>query len=394
MKISTDEQKIQELLTRGVDEVIVKDVLEKKLKSGKKLRIKFGIDPTGFDMHIGHAVPLRKLKQFQDLGHEVILLIGDYTAMVGDPTGRDATRPMLTREDVERNMKNYVEQAGRVLNTKNIEIRYNSEWYKDEKSDFMLELTGKITVARVLDRDDFQKRLKEGNDIQMQEILYPLMQGYDSVALRADVEIGGTDQKFNLLMGRKLQKRYDQDEQDVITVPILEGTDGIKKMSKTYDNYIGLLDSPEDIYGKTMSIPDNMIIKYFELATEVPLSEIEEYKKQLEGGENPRNIKMKLAYEITKLYHGEEGAKAGQENFEKVIQGKDKPEDIEELKPSKNDIITVLVESGFVKSTTEARQNIKGGGVKVGDVKVEDISMEVKLGDIVQKGKRFFVKIK
>jgi len=394
MKILTDENKIQELLTRGVEEIIKKDSLEKRLLSGKRLSIKFGIDPTGSDMHIGHAIPLRKLKQFQDLGHRTILLIGDYTATIGDPTGRNETRPMLKREDIEKNMATYLEQASKVIDLKKTEVRYNSEWYKDKGASFLMELTSKITVARVIDRDDFQKRLKLGQDIQMQEIMYPLLQGYDSVMLEADVEIGATDQKFNMLMGRKLQKRYDQAEQEVITLPILEGTDGVKKMSKTYDNYIGLLDGAEDMYGKTMSVPDEMIIKYFELATEVSLNEIDDYKKQLKNGENPRNVKMKLAYELTKLYHGDKGAKAGQEHFESVIQSKDKPEEISELKPSKNDIITVLVEAEFVKSTTEARQNIKGGGVKVNDKKIVDFNLEVKSGDIVQKGKRFFVKIK
>jgi len=381
-------------LTRGVEEVIKKENLEKLLLSGKKLNIKLGIDPTGSDLHIGHAIPLRKLKQFQELGHNAILLIGDYTATIGDPTGRNETRPMLSREDIKKNMKTYLEQASKVLDLDKIQIRYNNEWYKDKKADFMMELTGKITVARVIDRDDFKKRLKEGQDIQMQEILYPLLQGYDSVMLEANVEIGGTDQKFNLLMGRKLQKRYDQAEQDIITLPILEGTDGIKKMSKTYGNYIGLLDSPEDMYGKTMSIPDELIIKYFELATEVSLDKIEEYKKELKNGVNPRDVKAVLAYEIAKLYHGEKGAEKGQENFRKVAQSKDKPEEILELSPTKNDIITTLVEAGFVKSTTEARQNVKGGGVKINDKKVENHTEEVKAGDIVQKGKRFFVKIK
>ena len=394
MAVNTDPKKIEELLTRGVDEVIVLEDLKKKLEIGKKLRIKFGIDPTGSDMHIGHAVPLRKLRQFQDMGHQVILLIGDYTAMVGDPTGRDQTRPVLKRENIEENMKTYVEQAGKILDMKKLEIRYNSEWYKDKKVDFMMELTGKITVARVLDRDDFKKRLEGGSDIQMQEILYPLLQGYDSVVLESDVEIGGTDQKFNLLMGRKLQKRYDQPEQDIITSPLLEGTDGVKKMSKTYGNYIGLMDTSEDVYGKTMSVPDDLIIKYFELATDIEMDKIEGYKKQLESGTNPRDVKAILAYELTRLYHGEEGAKKGQEHFASVIQGDKKPEDMLEIAPSKNDIITALVEAELVKTTSEARRAIDQGGVKINDEKVESIDAEVKSGDVVQKGKRHFVKIK
>ena len=295
MKINTDAKKIQELLTLGVEKIIDKSSLEKKLKSGKKLRIKFGIDPTGSKLHLGHSVPLRKLKQFQELGHTVILLIGDFTAMVGDPTGRNETRPMLKKEDVKKNMATYIEQAAKILDISKVEIRHNSEWFKDKGWNFVMSLTGKITVARVLERDDFKERLKEGSDIQMQEILYPLMQGYDSVVLKADVEIGGTDQKFNLLMGRKLQKRYDEPEQDILTTPILEGTDGIKKMSKTYDNYIALLDQPDEMYGKIMSIPDNLIIRYFELATDISLDQIEQYKKNLKNGFNPRDLKMKLA---------------------------------------------------------------------------------------------------
>jgi len=320
-------------------------------------------------------------------------LIGDYTAMIGDPTGKNETRPILTRADVEANMKTYIEQASRVLDMDNIEIRHNSEWYGEKGFDFALELTSKVTVARILERDDFQKRLKEGNDIQMQEIMYPLLQGYDSVMLDADVEIGGTDQKFNMLMGRKLQKRYDKAEQDVIMIPLLEGTDGVKKMSKTYGNYIGLLDSAEDIYGKTMSIPDEMILKYFEFCTEVSLGEIEGYKNRLEDGENPRNIKMLLAEEITKLYHGDDGVEKGRTHFERVIQSGGRPEEIEEITPSSYEIISVLVEAGAVNSNSEARRSIEQGGVKVNDEKVLDLKHVLQSGDVLQKGKRFFVKI-
>ncbi len=395
MFINTDPQKIQELLSRGVEEVIEKEVLRKKLLSGKKLRIKFGIDPTGSQLHIGHAVPLRKLKQFQELGHQVILLIGDYTAMIGDPTGRDSTRPILTKEDVKKNMKTYVKQASKVIDIDQVEIRQNSEWYGAPNfTALLMDLTSKITVARILERDDFQKRLKTGSDIAMQEIMYPLLQGYDSVALEADVEIGGTDQKFNLLMGRKMQKKYDQPEQDILTVPLLEGTDGEKKMSKSYGNYIALEDSAEEMFGKVLSIPDSLIIKYFELATDEPMSLVEDYKKKLEAGENPMKIKTELAKALTKLYHGEAGAKKGEEHFHKVFQEKSKPQEIPELKPSAMDIITVLVEAKICKSKSEARQVITQGGVKINDAKVEKIDAQVKAGDVVQKGSRFFVKIK
>ncbi len=395
MKTNTDPQKIEELLIRGVDEVIDKESLRKKLLSGRKLRIKLGIDPTGSQLHIGHAVPLRKLKQFQELGHQVILLIGDYTAMIGDPTGRDSTRPVLTNEDIKKNMQTYVEQASKVIDINQVEIRRNSEWYGAPNfTALLMDLTSKITVARILERDDFQKRLKTGSDIAMQEIMYPLLQGYDSVALEADVELGGTDQKFNLLMGRKLQKKYDQAEQDILTVPLLVGTDGEKKMSKSYGNFIALEDSAEDMFGKILSIPDNLIIKYFELVTDESVSMIESYQKQLEAGENPMKIKTELAKALTKLYHGEVGAQKGEEHFRKVFQEGNKPQELPELKPSVNDIVTVLVEANICKSKSEARQVIAQGGVKINDVKVEKIDEVVKPGDVVQKGSRFFVKIK
>lgn len=394
MKIKTDEQTINELLTRGVSEAIEKENLKKKLESGKRLRIKFGIDPTGSQLHIGHAVPLQKLRQFQKAGHQVILLIGDYTATIGDPSGRNETRPPLTQEQVKKNMETYVQQASKVIDINDIELRHNSEWYgKPDSARLFMELSSKITVARVLERDDFQKRLAEGSDIAMQEIMYPLLQGYDSVALQADVELGGTDQKFNLLMGRKLQKKYDQTEQDVITVPILEGLDGEKKMSKTYGNFIGLTDKPEEMFGKIMSIPDSLILKYFELATDTSMEEIEKYKEEMKNGANPRDYKMKLGQSLVKMYYNEEESKKAQEYFINTFSKKEIPTDIPELIPSKNDIITALIESKICKSTSEARQNIAQGGVKINEEKVSDIKTEVKKGDIIQKGSRFFVKI-
>jgi tyrosyl-tRNA synthetase len=394
MHIITDPKRIDEVLIRGVEEVIDQEHLKMKLLSGKQLRIKFGIDPTGSRIHIGHAVPLRKLRQFQDLGHTVILLIGDYTAMVGDPSGRDQTRPILSQEKIQENMKTYVEQASKVLDISKTEVRYNSEWFSQPNfSGLLMELTSFITVARILERDDFQKRLKEGSDIQMQEIMYPLLQGYDSVALHSDLELGGTDQKFNLLMGRKLQKKYNQEEQDIMTLPVLEGTDGIKKMSKSLGNFIALDDDDVDMFCKTMSIPDHLILKYFELATDVPLEKIEEYKEKMKNGENPKNIKILLAHELTRLYHGEESANRGQEYFASVFQNNQKPTEIDEIKPSISDIVTVLVEAGFVESRGEARRQIEGGGVKINDEKVASLEAQTKSGDIIQKGKRFFVKV-
>ncbi|MGI6314928.1 MAG: tyrosine--tRNA ligase [Patescibacteria group bacterium] len=397
MKINTDQQKIEEILTRGVDEVIEKESLKKKLESGKQLRIKLGIDPTGSQLHIGHAVPLRKLKQFQDLGHQVILLIGDYTATIGDPSGRNETRPILSMEQIKENEKTYIDQAAKVLDMSKVEIRHNGEWYgQNNFTGLLMELTSKITVARILERDDFQKRIKEGSDIQMQEIMYPLLQGYDSVALEADVELGGTDQKFNLLMGRKIQKRYNQKEQDVITVPLLVGTDGVKKMSKTYDNFIALEDKANEMYGKTMSIADELIIKYFELVTNVSMEEIKKLAKELENGANPRDLKMRLAFEIVKMYHNEAEAKSAQENFINTFAKKQVPEEMPEVKPSVYDLITILTESKICKSKSEVRQMIDQGGVKVNEKKVPngEYNFVIKSGDIVQKGSRFFVRVK
>lgn len=397
MKINTDDKKINELLTRGVEEVIELESLRKKLSSGKKLRVKLGIDPTGVDLHIGHAVPLRKLRQFQDVGHQAILLIGDYTAKIGDPTGHDETRPILSSKQVKENEKNYLVQASKVLDMDNLEVRHNSEWYdKPNFANLLMELTSKITVARVLERDDFQKRLKSGSDIRMQEMMYPLLQGYDSVALKADVEIGGSDQKFNLLMGRKIQKRYDQPEQDVMTFPILEGIDGERKMSKTYENYIALLDKPEEMFGKIMSIPDSLIIKYFELATTVSLKKIEEYRQKLAQGKNPRDIKMDLAKALISEYHDEQAAKNAQDFFISTFSKKEMPDNIPEIKPSKYDVLTVLLESKICSSKGEARRNIEQGGIKVNGEKLgtDAINHVCTKGDVVQKGARFFVRIK
>jgi len=384
-----DEKQINEVLTRGVEDIIVKESLEKKLKSGKQLRVKFGIDPTGSDLHIGHAVTLRKLKQFQDLGHNIILLIGDYTAMIGDPSGRDRTRPVLSEKDVKHNMKTYLAQAAKIINIKKAEIRHNSEWYKKPGfTHLLMDLTSRITVARVLERDDFQQRLKEGSDIQMQEIMYPLLQGYDSVMLKADVELGGSDQKFNLLMGRKLQKKYNQPEQDIMTMTLLEGIDGQKKMSKSYGNYIALLDTPEDMFGKIMSIPDDLIKKYFELATDVQNAEVE----KIIG--DPLKAKKRLAREIVALYHSAKSAQEAQENFVKVFSKGENPEEVQTIKVSNKNIIGVLVETGLASSNSEARRLISQAGVKSNGQVITDSTLILHSGEhLIQKGKRFFIKV-
>lgn len=394
----TKKEKIKELLERGVDEVIEKEHLKKRLIKGDKLRVKFGIDPTGSELHLGHLVPFRKLKQFQNLGHQVIFLIGDYTAKIGDPTGRSETRKMLTDEDIKNNMKDYIDQASKVLKMDEVEIRYNSEWYDKKGPAFMMELTSKFTFARMIERDDFKKRIKEDIDVSMVELLYPLLQGYDSVELRADVELGGRDQKFNLLTGRKAQRRYNQSEQDIITVPLLEGLDGVKKMSKSYGNYIAFNDSASDMFGKIMSLPDNLLWKYFKLLTDILEEEISKTEEKVRLNEvNPRDVKIDLAKEIIKIFYSEKEASEAQENFINVFQKKENPEDIKEfkIKEDKKKLIDIISEAGLTSSKGEARRLIEQGAVKI-DSKVEnkwDKEVKIKDGTIIQAGKRKFIKI-
>lgn len=390
---------IMNLLNRGVVDVIIREDLEAKLKKGKKLRIKLGIDPTGSDLHIGHAVVLRKLKQFQDYGHTAILLIGDYTARIGDPTGKSETRVMLTDEQIQKNMKYYIEQASNVLDIKKLEVRYNSEWFAKMTMAQILKLAAKKTVNQMLQREDFKNRFKNDQDISTVELMYPLMQGYDSIMLESDVEIGGTDQLFNMLVGRELQKKYEAKVvQDVLTVPILEGLDGVEKMSKSFNNYIGLTETAKSMYGKTMSIPDNMLIKYFELATEVPLEEIDELKKALDEGENPRNVKMRLAREIVTLYHDEKESKEAEQEFIEIFSNKGLPEEIESIKLKKSTwkIVDLLVEMKLVTSKGEGRRLIEGGGVKLDGKKVASIEEEVDISKekLIQAGKRKFLKVR
>lgn len=397
-KVITDKEKINKVLTKGVEDVLVKDHLEKKLLSGKKLRIKFGIDPTGSVLHLGHAVPLRKLKEFQDLGHQIILLIGDFTARIGDPTGKSATRKPITDKEIKANMKDYVKQANLILDMSRVEIRYNSEWLDKMKFAELVALASKVTFAQVAQRADFKERIKNDVDLSLQEFLYPIMQGYDSVELKSDVEIGGTDQKFNLLMGRQLQKRYNQEPQDIITCPLLEGLSGGDKMSKSFDNYIALTENPESIYGKIMSLADNMIIRYFELCTYLEKEEINKIKKELNDGGNPRDLKMKLAFEITKIYHGEKKAKVAEAHFIKTVQKKEVPEEIEEMKLEAGNwkLVDLLVETKLASSKSEARRLIKQGGVKVDNEVIKDINKEIEIsstGNLIQKGKRQFIRV-
>lgn len=397
-KVITDQNKIEELLNRGVEEVIIKEDLRKKLESGRQLRVKFGIDPTGSDLHLGHLVVLKKLRQFQDLGHQVIFLIGDATAMIGDPSGRSETRKMLNKAEIKKNEKDYIKQASKILDVKKLEIRHNSEWLADKGYMFMAELTSKFTVARMIERDDFQKRLKDDIDISILEVLYPMLQGYDSVELQADVELGGTDQKFNLLTGRKVQKRYNKPIQDIITVPLLEGLDGVRKMSKSYGNYIAFNDSANEMFGKIMSLPDALLWKYFKLLTEVPLLEIDRMHEDVRRKEiNPKDIKIKLAKEIIKIFYKEKEALAAEEAFSRQFTDKELPEEIAEKKIAirswKPD--DLLVELALVASKSEARRLIEQGGVKIDAQKTTSIGeIQVKSGMIVQVGKRKFAKIK
>ncbi len=384
MKIN--DKKIETILNRGVEEIIVKEHLERTLRSGKKLRVKFGIDPTKPDIHFGHAVPLRKLRQFQELGHKVILIIGDFTAQIGDPSGQSAERKSITEKEVKGNMKHYIAQAAKVIDIKKAEIRYNSQWHKKEGLSSMLEMARAATFQQIIKRADFQKRIEAGQDITLLEILYPLFQGYDSVKIKSDVEVGGTDQKFNLLMGRRVQRHFGQPEQDILTVPLMEGTDGVRKMSKNYGNYVGLDEKPEEMFGKIMSVPDSLINKYFELLTDInPPKKLNSYKS-----------KMLLAETIVGMYHSPTLAKKAQEEWVRVFSKKEAPENTKELRIKNKElrIMELLIASG-VSSKSEARRLIKQKAVKINDA-VKDDSEEIlklKSGEIIKIGKHRFFKI-
>lgn len=392
MEINTDSKKIDELLSRGVEEIIDKELLRKKLQSGKQLRIKLGIDPTSPNIHIGRAVPLLKLRDFQQLGHKIVLIIGDFTGVIGDTSDKESERPMLTPETVKQNLTNYIEQARKVINIDDCEVHYNSEWLGKLTYHEIGRQADVFSLNEFISRENIKKRLDAGKRISLRELLYPLMQGYDSVAISADVEIGGTDQRFNLLAGRELQRNYKQFPQDIITNPLIEGLDG-RKMSSSWGNVINLFDSANDMYGKVMSVSDDLIIKYFTLTTRLDLDLISSYKKEIEAGANPRDYKMKLAWEITKFYHSETEAAAAQEYFINTFSKKEIPDDIADLKPSAYDILTILIEAGFASTKSEAKRVIDQKGVKLGEKIIEDIKEEIVPGSIVQKGKRFFVKI-
>ena len=392
-------EKEMKLIKKGVEEIINEKALLKKLenseKTGKPLRIKYGIDPTGYDVHIGHLVPIRKMREFQDLGHTGVIIIGDFTAQIGDPTGKDDTRPPLTKDDVKANAEKYMEQLFTVLDKDKTEIRYQTEWFGEMKMDSVLKLMGKFTLAQFMAHDTFRKRYENGLPLGMHEIMYPILQGYDSVAVEADVELGATEQKFNILAGRDMQKYYGQEQQIAILSPILMGTDGKAKMGKSLNNYIAVFDTPTDKYGKTMSIPDELIINYFNYATKVAPDEIEEIAKQLkEDTINPKFLKQRLAREIVKMYHGEEASWKAEEEFNLIFKKKDIPDDIPEFKLTEAmKIIDILTTSELCKTGGEARRMVKQNAVSINDEKVKDIFMLVEDEAIIKVGKRRFLKL-
>ncbi|GIP48069.1 tyrosine--tRNA ligase [Paenibacillus sp. J53TS2] len=396
-----------QVISRGVVEIVPEDELKQKvIKSvvtGKPLKVKLGLDPSAPDIHVGHTVVMQKLRQFQELGHQVQLIIGDFTGRIGDPTGKSETRKQLTEEDVQRNAETYRQQIFKILDPDKTQVNFNSEWLAPMTFADVVKLSAKVTVARMLERDDFTKRYTTGQPISIHEFFYPLMQGMDSVALESDIELGGTDQKFNLLMGRTLQKEYGKDTQVAIMTPIIEGLDGVQKMSKSLGNYIGIDEAPNEIYGKAMSVPDELMTKYYELVTDLSLEEFAALREGLKSGEvHPRDAKMRLAHTLVRMYHGQEAADAAQEHFVTVFQQRALPEDIEEkevpaaeLENGKIRLIKLLTLIEFAASNGEAKRSIQQGAVKLNEEKISDPNAEVELagGEIIQVGKRKFAKL-
>ena len=402
--LSVNEQ--LKIIAKGVDEIIsIEDLRVKLVKAqstGRPLTVKLGLDPSAPDIHLGHTVVLRKIKQLQDLGHRAVIIIGDFTGMIGDPTGKSKTRVQLSREDVLVNAQTYTQQIFKVLDIDKTEVRFNSEWLSQLNFAQVITLSAKTTVARMLEREDFKRRFAGNEAIGVHEFMYPLMQGYDSVAIESDIELGGTDQRYNILMGRALQKAYGLESQVAIFMPLLEGLDGKEKMSKSLGNYIGIHESPEDIYGKTMSLPDELILRYFELVTDMHPDELAEVSATLDAGVNPRDVKMRLARELTALYHGVESAQDAEEHFKQVFQRRQIPQDIpqflvpkELIKAEGVDVSSLLHAAGICSSTSEVRRLVSQGAVKLNGIKVETLFVVgIKNGDVVQAGKRRFVKIR
>ncbi|MBS9781529.1 MAG: tyrosine--tRNA ligase [Gammaproteobacteria bacterium] len=386
------------IIKRGAEDCLPEADLIKKLESGRPLRIKLGMDPTAPDLHLGHTVVINKLRQFQDLGHQVLFLIGDFTAMIGDPTGKSATRPALSENEIKNNAKTYQEQIFKILDPEKTEVMFNSTWMSKMTSVDMIKLAAQYNVARMLERDDFNKRYKSGQSIAVHEFLYPLVQGYDSVAMKADIELGGTDQKFNLLVGRELQKAYGQEQQCILTMPILEGLDGVQKMSKSLGNYIGIFDSPDEMFGKIMSISDDLMWRYFELLSFRSLDDIAKLKQSAEEGRNPRDIKFELAEELITRFHDKKSAIGAQEAFIARFQKGQLPDEIPEVTLRTDNpigIANVMKDAGLVASTSEGYRMIKQGAVKIDGEKMQnkDLKLDKGFTGIIQVGKRRIAKI-
>ncbi|MHB1136671.1 MAG: tyrosine--tRNA ligase [Coriobacteriia bacterium] len=391
-------------IASGAADIVPADALVAKLGEGRELTIKLGVDPTAPDLHLGHAVPLRKLRQFQDLGHSVVLIIGDFTALIGDPSGRSTTRPALTPEQVEANASTYIEQAFKILDPERTVMRRNSEWLGALGFADILRLTSQFTVARIMERDDFQKRYREGVGISLHELLYPMAQAYDSVAIEADVELGGTDQLFNLLAGRELMEKLGLAPQVCLTLPLLEGTDGVQKMSKSYGNYIGLTDSPDEMFGKVMSLPDELMVKYYRLCTSLPVDEIDGIEQGLGAGElHPNAVKRRLGREIVTLYHDAQSATAAESAFDAIFKRHDIPEDVPEVRVERSGAVAhlpaVMRQAGLAPTTSEARRLIAAGAVKIDGDPIRlaegtfDIAWDDLVGHVLQAGKRRFARI-
>ena len=387
-----------EQIRRGAEEILVEEDLIEKLKEGRPLRIKAGFDPTAPDLHLGHTVLINKLRQFQDLGHEVIFLIGDFTGMIGDPTGKNITRKPLTREAVLENAKSYERQVFKILDPQKTTVVFNSSWMGEKSASDLIKLAARQTVARMLERDDFEKRYKGGQPIAIHEFLYPLVQGWDSVELKADVELGGTDQKFNLLMGRELQKQEEQRPQTILTMPILEGLDGVQKMSKSLNNYIGVSDAPGEMFGKIMSISDELMWRYYELLSFRLMNEVDALKREVEGGANPRDAKVSLAKEIVARFHSEEAAAEAEQEFVNRFRKGAIPNEMPEIELVSADgvaIANLLKEAGLTNSTSDAMRMIRQGAVKADGEKIEDTKLVVAAGSeqVFQVGKRRFARV-
>ncbi len=388
------------LTKRGTEEILLESELAERLKSGRRLRVKAGFDPTAPDLHLGHTVLINKLRQFQDLGHEVLFLIGDFTGMIGDPTGKNTTRPPLSRDEVIENARTYEGQIFKILDPEKTLVMFNSSWMSEMRAADLIQLASTHTVARMLERDDFSKRYKGGQPIAIHEFLYPLIQGYDSVAMRADVELGGTDQKFNMLVGRELQKLHGQAPQVVITLPILEGTDGVNKMSKSLGNYIGINEPPDEMFGKLMSVSDKLMWRYLELLSSEDMLTIDQWRHAVKAGENPRDVKIRLALEMVTRFHGQPAAERAHQSFVQRFQQREMPTEIPEIEIPGNGkslaVSRILKEAGLTASTSEAMRLIRQGGVRIDGEKAEDPALEIPTGasHVFQIGKRKFMRIR